>query len=345
MYKKQDKKMIIMDILDILKRHSDGNHRLKQDDILKYLQNEYLMEVDRRAVANNLDRLIEEDEYDINYTESVRGTGKNRNVMKTDFYINHEFDESELRLIIDSLLFSKYIPNSQCKNLIKKIESLASEHFTNKVRHIKTLPDTMTRNAEIFTTIEVIDEALEKGKKIKFNYCSYNLDKKLIVKKNEKGVAKEYIVTPIQMVATNSRYYLLCHMSGKDNIGIYRMDRIINADVLIEPAINKRDIKELKNGFDFPKHMMEHLYMNIGESDNVSFEFDKSVLDDVIDWFGKEVVIKKKDERIMVGTTKVNLKAMKFWAMQYGEVVKVISPKKLVSELKEMSANVAKKYK
>ena len=41
MYTKQPKKMIIINILDILKRYTDENHRLSQREIMDILEREY----------------------------------------------------------------------------------------------------------------------------------------------------------------------------------------------------------------------------------------------------------------------------------------------------------------
>lgn len=53
------KKLMIINILDILKRCSDENHRLSQKDILEILENEYSMKADRKAVKRNLINLLE----------------------------------------------------------------------------------------------------------------------------------------------------------------------------------------------------------------------------------------------------------------------------------------------
>ena len=43
MYPILPKKMLIINILDILKRYSDEEHQLSQKDILEILENEYSM--------------------------------------------------------------------------------------------------------------------------------------------------------------------------------------------------------------------------------------------------------------------------------------------------------------
>ena len=67
----QPKKLIIMNILDILKKYTDENHRLSQKEIAEILETEYEMKVDRKAVKRNLMNLIESG-YEIEYSEAVR---------------------------------------------------------------------------------------------------------------------------------------------------------------------------------------------------------------------------------------------------------------------------------
>ena len=56
----------------------------------------------------------------IEYTETSREGG----VVWSDFWLNREITDSELRLLIDSLLFSNHIPHKQLQKLIGKIEGL-----------------------------------------------------------------------------------------------------------------------------------------------------------------------------------------------------------------------------
>ena len=92
--------------------------------------------------------------------------------------------------------------------------------------------------------------------------------------------------------------------------------------------------------------MIEHIYMMSGDSENVTFEFNKKTLINVIDWFGNDIIINKgKDEDKFVATAKVNVNAMRFWALQYGDNVTIKSPKSLVDRIKEQLNNMSKRYK
>lgn len=343
MYKKQPKKMVIFNILQILKDYSDVDHRLTQQDIVEYLKRDYDMDVDRKTVLRNINDLIDE-KMDINYDETVRGKGKNKNVIRSNFYYCSNFEDSELRLLIDGLLFSKYIPNRQCRELITKIENEGNKYFKSRVKYIALPEESVAVNKDLFYNIDVIDEAIRKNLKITFNYLSYGIDKKPYTRKDEDGNEKLYKVSCVQMVATNNHYYLVCTDDKHPGLANYRVDRIKNIKLTKEACTDKKELVNLKSTFNLPKHMMEHLYMYGNESGSVVFEFDSKILNDVIDWFGNNIVFKDLKNGMIEARTDVILDSMKFWALQYAEYVKVISPKSLVDSIKKTLKESVKKY-
>ena len=125
----------------------------------------------------------------------------------TEWYFNHDFTDSELRLLIDDLLFSKYIPRSQCKELIEKLEGLSSKYFRSKVKHIQTLPKTTLNNKELFRTIEVLNEAITEQKQVEFFYEYYDIsERKMKPRQNEEGIDRRYIINPYQIVMMKNAF-------------------------------------------------------------------------------------------------------------------------------------------
>ena len=334
MYTIPPKKMVIINILDILKKYSDMDHRLTQQDIVEILKKEYYMDVDRKTVKRNLMNLLDLD-CGIDYTEITRKDEKgNESSICTDWYIMRDFDDSELRLLIDSLLFSKHIPYSQCKTLIEKLKGLSNVYFDKKVKHICNLPENQPENKELFYTIDVLDEAISQNKKVAFIYNSYGTDKKLHPKRDE-----EYIVNPYQMVATNGRYYLICNYDKYDNLANCRVDRITNIRMLDETA---KPIKKLKESeLNLPKHMAEHLYMFAGESIKAKFKAKNHIIDQIIDWFGLDAKIEPYDEEECMVEVRANKDAFFYWAMQYGLYVEVMEPidmrERITTAVKELN--------
>jgi hypothetical protein len=147
----EPKKTLIVHILDILRRYSDAEHTLSQKDILDILRSEYDMDVERKAVRRNLQTLIDMG-YGIEYTETIRNTPDPKtgelkeNIVTSDYYLERDFTDAELRLIIDGLLFSSHIPYKQFKELVGKLEGLSNKYFKPHVKHIQTVPQDLPQN-------------------------------------------------------------------------------------------------------------------------------------------------------------------------------------------------------
>lgn len=344
MYKKQPKKMLVMNILDILKRYTDEDHRLSQKEIMNILEQEYDMKVERKAIKRNLQNLIDYG-YSIEYRESVRINKKGEEEsVYTDWYLEKEFSDAELRLLIDSLLFSRHIPYSQCKTLIEKLENLSNKDFKSRVKHIQTLPDNELPNRQLFYTIEILDQAITKGRQVLFKYNEYHTDKMLHPRIDHEGNIRTYIVNPYQMAAVNGRYYLICNYDKYDDVSNYRVDRITDIQLLDTPVKAMKKVIGLESGLNLPKHMAEHVYMFTGESVPVTFRAKKYLLTDLFDWFGKEMQFTDETEEEVTVRVTVNLDAMRKWALQYALHVKVLKPERLVDMLKEDVKQAAGQY-
>lgn len=344
MYTMQPKKMLIINILDILRKYTDEDHRLSQKEILEILGTEYGMKADRKAVKRNLMNLIDFG-YDIEYSESIRKNAKGEEeTIYTDWYMEREFTDAELRLLIDSLLFSKHIPYSRCKELIEKLEGLSNRYFRSKVKHICNLPVDEPENKQLFLTIEMLDEAIEKGKQVQFLYNDFDVDGQLHPRTDREGAPRIYLVNPYQMVATNGKYYLIGNYDKYDNVSHYRVDRIREIQICDTPVKPQRKVEGLENGLDLPRHMAEHIYMFSGKSELVTLRTDRGMVNELVDWFGSGVSFTQEDDDVVLARVTANIQAMRFWALQYAPYVTVLSPQSLVDEIKQDLNAAAARY-
>ncbi len=241
------------------------------------------------------------------------------------------------------------MPYAQCKELVEKLEGLSNKYFQARVKHIRTLPDRSNENKQLFYTIEVLDEAISRGRQVSFRYLSYGLDKKQHPRTDKDGNVREYIINPYQIAAANGRYYLICNLDGKEDVSNYRLDRIAEIRLLDSPAKPAKQVRGLEHGMNLPKHMAEHIYMFQGESAPVTFRFKKYLMDDVMDWFGSDVKITDAPGDEATARVTVNLEAMRHWAMQYARHATVLSPQSLVdtvaADLKEAVENYQQERK
>ena len=341
MYTKQSKKLLIMNILDILRKYTDEDHRLSQKEIVDILRREYEMKADRKAVRRNILDLIDFG-YEIEYSESLRmmpnvKTGElEETYILSDFYLVREFTDAELRLLIDSLLFSRHIPYNQCKELVGKLEGLSNQYFKAHVRHIHTMPETLPQNPQLFLAIETLDEAISKGKKVSFTYLEYGTDKKQHRRCRPDGTVREYVVSPYQMAAKEGKYYLICNYDKYNDISNYRIDRIADVKVLDEPVKPFEKLDGAGNGhLDLARYMAEHIYMYSSENTQVKFRIVKAMVSDIIDMFGMNVRFSDETEDHVTVTAQVNEMAMKQFAKSFAPDVMVLEPRKLREEIKE----------
>ena len=344
------KKLIIINILDILNKYTDADHRLSQRDIQKKLEDDYTMKVDRKAVKRNLMHLIDFG-YPIEYSETERSilnkeTGEyEENNILTDFYIEREFDDSELRLLIDSIVFSNHIPQTNKMQLIEKLEGLSNVYFKSRMTHVSSIDGVKTETNALFLTIEVLDEAISLGKQVRFHYDEFGTDKKLHHRKTKDGKVREYIINPYQIAAANGRYYLVCNYDGYDDLSNYRIDRISDIELLETNVKPVRELDGMKYGFNLKKYIDEHIYMWSGKTIRAKFIAEKYILNDVMDFFGGDIRLSDETETTITVSVRVNEQDMLIWAMQFAADMTVLEPESLVEKCRETIIKAAERYK
>jgi predicted DNA-binding transcriptional regulator YafY len=339
------KKMLTLNLLDILRTYTDSEHRLAQKEIAQILEQDYQMKVDRKTIRRNLMDLVDCG-YDIEYSEVERTNKEGEpDTMTSDWFIHREFEDSEVRLLIDSILFSNHIPSKQRKQLIEKLKRLSNKYFNSRVKHVSSLPEAKTVNKQLFYNIELIDEAINESKQVCFSYGHFGVDGILHPRLKEDGSIKRYTVDPYQLVATNGRYYLIAHNELFDTLSHFRIDRILDIEVLDVKATPLKTLHHYENGLDLPKHMAEHLYMFTGEGQRVRLKVNKDKLNEVYDWFGEGLAFANETEDEVEVLVTANENAMLFWALQFSDLVEILEPAALRERLFEAGNAIATKYR
>ena len=319
------KKLALIRILQILKTYTDCDHPLTHDEIVKKLDYLYNITVERKAIGRNI-MLLQEAGYDIETT-------------KKGSYLNSRlFEDSELRLLCDSVLASRHITAKHSKELIEKIALQSNRYFKSHIGNVYSVNDwNKSENVALFYNIEIIDEAIEKRCKIRFDYNKYGMDKKL-------HVSKMHIVSPYQMILHNQRYFLMAFQEKWQHINYYRLDKITNIALTDDKATDIRTVDGFKNGIDYKRFSSALPYMYSDEPVQITFAVDgEDMLDQLVDWFGFDFKTENKDGRIIV-TVKASPYAMEYWAMQYLNYVEVISPISLREQIAQNIRGAIDKY-
>lgn len=313
----EPKKLALIRILDILKFYSDVNHPLTQEEIIDYLELDYGIVIERKTVGRNISLLKEAG---IDIESDKRGT-----------YFNGQLlSDSELHLIIDSILASKHISQEQSKSLIDRVASLSNKYFNKHIKNTYSLNQRgKVHNELLFHNIEVIDEAIEKQKKIKYTYNKYALDKKL-------HKSADHVVSPYQMLLHNQRYYLMCHDEKWKHIAYHRVDKITNIEITDESLNDIRTISGYENGIDYKEIATQMPYFYSTEKPEIiEFYCDEGIVDQIVDWFGDDVIFEEDNNKIKV-TIKANQSSIIYWLLQYIQYIEVIGPKKVKDKILEI---------
>lgn len=312
----EPKKLAIIRILQILHKHSDADHPLTQDEIATYLLNDYGIELERKAIGKNIailrDYFCDDNDVDIDIVSDKHGS----------YMLSRPFEDSELRMLIDGVLASRHITANHSKKLIEKLCNLSNTYFRSHVKNIYSVNDwSKTDNAALFLNIDIIDGAIEEGKKVVFVYNKYGEDKKL-------HKSSDNVASPYQLILHNQRYYLMACNERWGNMTYYRLDRITDMRLLDEPAIPLRSVEGYASGINYKEIATSLPYMFTDKPEHVEFLCDGWVLDHVVDWFGDNARISRQGERYKV-SVRVSPMAMEYWAMQYLNAVEITFPQSL----------------
>ena len=255
-----DKKIVIFYILNILTEYSDENHPLTYGEIQEKVEALYDVKPDIKAIANNVNTLI-------SAGYEVMKLGK-----KGCYLAGRTFESGELMYLVDAVNSSNAIPAKQAKELIEKLTSSVSKYEKSKYKTIKNV-DVVARskNREMFYVIEVLNEAIEKGKKVKFNYNEYMLSNEM----TPRFQGKQFLINPYFMVNSRGKYYLVCNYDKYNDLSNYKIECISNISIVDEPIkpISKLDNTE---GFTKKQYIDEHIYMTFGKSVDATIRVDKS---------------------------------------------------------------------
>ena len=85
----QPKKMLIIAVLETLRKYTDENHRLLQAPLLKLLEKDYGLTVDRKSLRHNIESLVNAG-YPLYY--------------RRGWYYRHEMTRADVELLAERLM-------------------------------------------------------------------------------------------------------------------------------------------------------------------------------------------------------------------------------------------------
>lgn len=321
----EPKKLALIRILQIFQQHSDFDHPLKQEDIANILERDYGIVIERKAIGRNIS-LLKEAGIPI---ESKRSGS---------YLEERDFEDSELKLLIDSVLSSKHISARHSKDLIEKLSKLSNKYFKSHIKNVHSVNDwSKTENLALFFNIEIIDEAIESSKQIKYTYNKYGIDKKL-------HRTSAHAVSPYLLILHNQKYYLMGYHHGWGKVIFHRVDKITGMEITEKVALPVKSVEGYKNGIDYKELSSALPYMYTDKRERIEFIADVAIVDQIVDWFGYDIRLEQANDNNVKASLKASPNAMFHWAMQYIEFVEITAPEHLRERIKTTLDNAKNKY-
>ena len=323
---KQKQKMLYL--VKIFSEETDDNHYLTMPEIIKKLA-AYGVNADRKTLYQDFAELVD---FGLDILTSQDG----RNYY---YYLgSRDFELPELKLLVDSVQSSKFISEHKSRDLIKKLESLASKHDASQLhRQVLIAGRVKTMNESIYYNVDKLHIAINSDKQIKFRYYDWDVKKNL----QPRYDGRWYKLSPWALMWDDEMYYLVVYDARHDQVTHYRVDKMKEIEILDEPREGKEAFKE----FNIARYTNTLFGMHVGDETKVVLEGENRMVGVLIDRFGKDIIIAPIDENHFRTTVTVAVSSHFLgWIISLGGGIRIAGPESVVEEMKTLLNRTIEQY-
>lgn len=325
MSKENFQKIKLLKIWEMLCRESDEEHPLDTVTLIERLKSIGII-CDRKTLYNDIEEL-QANGYKVFQKRSRRN----------QYYVEREFGLPELRILVDAVQAANFITEQKTEELVEKIANLGGNYRADTLKNGIYFDNQKYNNESVYNNIMKLDEAINSNKKVSFRYFDYNEKGEITFRKD--GV--RYVVNPLALMFNENSYYLVCYTDKYKNLSNYRVDRI--EDVIVEQEIITP--ADCAKDFDIAEYRRKAFSMFTGEETDVEIEFDKSLIDVMMDKFGAAVKLEIACKDRCRLRTKIQISPVFFgWCAMLGDKLKIVYPQKVINQFIEYVQNTLLQY-
>ena len=323
-----NQKIKILYLMRVFLEQTDEEHPMSVKELITYLNN-LGISAERKTVYDDI--------------ETLRNFGMdilNRREKPAGFYLaSREFELPELKLLVDAVQSSRFITSRKSRQLIGKLESLASVYEARQLRRQVFVENRIrTMNESVYYSIDEIQRALNEDRQISFQYCEWTVEKELRLKKN----GERYLVSPWGLVWQNENYYLVAYDEKCEKVKHYRVDKILQIQIENQP----RDGKEIFKNYDTGELTSRTFGMFGGREETICLEAHNRLVGVVLDRFGRDIMIHRKDSEHFKTLIRVNVSGQFFgWIASLGPDAVIASPDDVRDRYREFLEKSLSNYK
>ena len=309
-----DSKLRPLYLAKILYEQTDEEHYLTTVQLINILKEKYGIQAHRQTIKSEIE-LLRKFGLEVQEIKSVQ----NRyNICSRDF------ENSELKLLIDAVESAKFITAGKSKELVAKLSSLAGDFGAEKLkRNVCCERRIKSGNERIYIIVDVINEAINSGKKISFPYFQYNINKQQELKRH----GESYVLSPLHLV-WNGDFYYIVGVAEDNSLRNFRVDRIAKC-----PNILEENSLQAPEDFDIDDYINTTFRMFNAEHTDVELLCDNDVIDSIIDRFGVDIEITAAaTEKFKITVNVATSHIFYSWVFGFGGKVKILGPEKVKEE-------------
>ncbi len=309
MAKSINQKAKLLYIIECLTLYTDEEHDVGTPRLIEYLEARDI-KADRKTIYSDIE-VLKDFGFDIIRNPGPRGGY---------FLASRDFELAEVKLLVDLVQSSKFITTKKSRELIKKLEKLASTYQANSLQRQVVVADRIKAgNENIYYNVDIIYEAIRKNVKIRFQYYEWGIDKKPVVRKG----GEFYEVSPWLLNWDDENYYLLAFDEKNGIMKHYRVDKMLNIETTEVTRMGKEQFEKI----DIAAFSKKTFGMFSGEEKTVQLLADKSLTGVLIDRFGVGVALRKFDEDRVLARANVAVSPQFFgWLCGLGKKIAVYGP-------------------
>ena len=324
MPKSDNQKLKILYILDYLQKNSHEDHLVRASELISML-NTHNISCDRKTVYSDIQAL---QDYGV---DIISVPGKNGGY----FIGSRIFEPYELKLLIDAVQSSRYLTETKSRELIAKLCAQCNEQDASFMKRTVLIAGRVkSMNESIYYNVDAIQEAIVRNKQITFRYFDWDLHGKRRYRE------KEYYASPYGLCQDNENCYLL-GFSPRHGITSYRIDRMSDIRATEEA---RTPCPEL-TGKALVEHANRLFQMFAGDEVNVKLRFHKSLLNVVIDRFGRNLMLIPDGPEHFNFTVQVAVSPMFLsWVIGFGSKAQILYPQAVVEQCKNLCQEVMSQY-
>ena len=324
MPKRGNQKRKLLVLARMLLKHSDEEHPVTLGQLQEELER-WDAPAERKSIYDDMEQLRQLG-LDV---QARRGAGGGW------FVGQREFELAELKLLVDAVQSSRFLTQRKSNALIRKLESLASEHQARQLqRQVYVDRRIKTMNESIFYNVDRLHGAIAANRVITFRYFEVNMAKERVYRRE----GSLYRVTPYGLIWDNENYYLAGWDHIREDVRHYRVDKMEGIQLTPERG---RD----RGGWDPEGYTRRHFGMYAGRPCQLRLRCEASLAGVFLDRFGQDIMLVPQDEDHFTVTLELVV-SPPFWGWLFGlgEQVEVLSPAWAVEEFKDRMARVAAVY-